>query len=385
MSKVLIVATVISMVEWFNKDLINYLIETGDYEIDVAANLDYVSDTDEKRTNEFLIEMESKGVRFKNISFTRSPFSLKLLRNYFELKKLIKSGNYHIVHCHTPVAGMLTRLAAKSSRKNKTKVIYTAHGFHFFYGSSKSSWLVYYPIEKFLSRYTDAIITINQEDYKVAGTFNAKENYYIPGVGVDLAQFELNKQIGMDKRDNLDIPQDATVILHIAELNKNKNQDTLLAAFASMEERNKCYLVLCGKGDLEEHYKKMSKELDIDKKVIFAGFRNDIPEILSMADIFVFPSFREGLPVSVIEAMASGLPVIASNIRGISDLIDSGKGGYLIEPDNIKLWTSKLKELIDNNQLRNEFGKHNIEKSKKYSRELVIGKIHQIYKDILKN
>lgn len=383
MKKMLIVATVVSMIEWFNKDLINTLLDSGEYEIEVAVNLGYLYDTDKKRTNSFIESMEARGVIFRNIPFTRSPFSAKLFSNYKLLKELINKGKYDIIHCHTPVAGMLTRAAAKSARKKYgTKVVYTAHGFHFFKGSSKLSWLTFYPVEKHYAKYTDLLITINQEDFNRAKTFTAKKCCYLPGVGVDLSRFDLPDDTREIKRNELNLPLDATVIIHIAELNKNKNQENLLRAFSSLNNKN-AYLLFCGKGDLEEYLKNLTKELGIENNVIFAGFRNDIPELLKASDIFAFPSYREGLPVSVIEAMASGLAVVGSKIRGISDLVKDNEGGFLINPASSDDIADKLDKLISDNELCKNFGEFNKNEASKYSRDIVLSELTKLYKELL--
>ncbi|MCQ2385534.1 MAG: glycosyltransferase, partial [Clostridia bacterium] len=192
MKKVLIAASVISFIEWFNRDNIAYLLDLG-CEVHIACNTEYMEDTDALRTRQYLEELKQKGVILHHFAFARSPFRFSNIKAYKELKKLIKTERFCAVHCHTPTVSILTRLAAASSRKQGTKVVYTAHGYHFFKGAPLKNWIAFYPIERFCSRFTDVLITINEEDYKCAKRFcrNKKVRVeYVPGVGIDTAYFK---------------------------------------------------------------------------------------------------------------------------------------------------------------------------------------------------
>ena len=246
---------------------------------------------------------------------------------------------------------MLTRLAAREARKKGTKVIYTAHGFHFFKGAPLINWILFYPVEKFCARFTDVLITINQEDYKRAQKFKAGKVEYIPGVGIDTKKFSEVVVDKSAKRKELGVPVDAFLVLSVGELNKNKNHDTVIKAIAKLNNPN-VYYVICGQGTLENYLKDLINELGLEKQVKLLGYRRDIAEISKTSDIFVFPSFREGLSVALMEAMALGLPVVCSKIRGNVDLIEDGKGGYLVEPDDVEGFINAIRRIINENRLK---------------------------------
>lgn len=311
-----------------------------------------------------------------DIPFSRSPYSFKNLKAYKKLKKLMYQEKYDLIHCQSPVGGALTRLAAHATKTSP--VIYTAHGFHFFKGAPLKNWLIYYPIEKWLARFTDALITINKEDYSSAKKFKAKNTFYIPGIGVDTSKFKSLEVEREQKRTQLGVKKDEIVILSIGELIKRKNHETALRALAKIEQQNIVFLI-CGRGELEEPLRNLSVSLGIDKKVRFLGFRNDIPEISLASDIFLFPSYQEGLPLSVMEAMSAGLPVVCSKIRGNTDLINDGEGGYLIEPDNIDGFAQAINDLIKNVQLRDKMKQHNKEYIMNFDIGIIKDKLSEIY------
>lgn len=369
MKKVLVVATVVKLhimvfhipyLEWFKKN---------GYEVHVAARNDY----DNK---------EECGIpfcdKFYDLPFERSPLRKNNFFVYKELKNIINENEYDLIHCHTPVGGALGRLAASKARKKGSSVIYTAHGFHFYKDAPLLNWLVYYPVERWLARYTDVIITINKEDYEIAKTkFKAKEVKYVPGIGIDLKKFntvKINKDL---KRNELDLPKDAFLILSIGELNKNKNHEVVIKAIARINNP-KIHYVICGQGQLKDYLSRLSKELGIKKQVHLLGFRKDIPEICKISDLFVFPSFREGLSVALMEAMANGIPVVCSKIRGNSDLIEDGKGGYLVEPNDVDEFRKAIDRMISDYQLRSEFSSNNLNQISKYSIENVLTQMQEI-------
>jgi len=319
-NKILIVSTVSRQFYLFEQSNIEVLQSLG-FEIHAAANF---NDENERLDTLDLIR--------HHFDIQRSPFSLNNIKAYKQLKKIMKSENFDAVHCHSPMGGALARLAAKSA--GITPVIYTAHGFHFYNGAHLINWLLYYPVERFLSRCTDVLITINKEDYARAQRFKAKKAIYVPGIGVDTKKFSEINMNRNKKRKELCLSKDTIAILSVGEMIKRKNHETALRALAKLETQNYMYLI-CGKGDLENYLKDLSISLGIKDKVKFLGYRNDIPEICIASDMFLFPSYQEGLPVSMMEAMAAGLPIVCSLIRGNTDLIDDGKGGYLIDPDDI--------------------------------------------------
>lgn len=321
MKKVLFVAKVVrSHIMTFHIPYLKLFKEMG-WETAVAAHNDF------ENPEECVIPHCDT---YFNVPFERFPLSPSNATSYRELKKIIDAGDYDIIHCHTPVSAMITRLAALGARKRGTKVIYTAHGFHFFKGAPLINWLLYFPVEWALARFTDALITINKEDYARAQKFAAKRVYYVPGVGIDTKKFAVDEETKRAKREKirteLGIPDTATVLLSVGEVNENKNHRVVIEALAKLKATDVHYII-CGRGELEESHKALAKQFELEGRVHLTGYRNDVADFYQAAEIFVFPSLREGLPVAVMEAMASGLPVICNDIRGCSDLIEDGVNG----------------------------------------------------------
>ena len=328
--KILYVATVVKThIMEFHIPYLKMLKEMG-WETAVAARNDYENPAD--------CEIPYCDT-FYDIPFERNPLKPGNIKAYKQLKEVIDEGNYDIIHCHTPVGALLTRLAARDARERGSKVFYTAHGFHFYKGAPLINWLVYYPVEKFLARLTDVLITITKEDYRRAKDFGAGRVKYVPGVGVDLQKFQKGSP---DKaaalRSELGIPADASVFLSVGEVNANKNHKVAIQVLPEFPE---AYYVLCGRGPLIETHRKSAEALGIANRVILTGYRTDVVNFYHMADVFVFPSYREGLPVALMEAMATELVCVASRNRGTDDLLDGSR--LLFDADNPKELTDKLK------------------------------------------
>lgn len=355
--KALVVTTVASTIDQFCMNDINILNKS--YSVQVAANFTIGNNTSNERIKEFKKELKEKNIIVNEMNYNRNPFSKDNFLAYKEIKKLINQNSFELIHCHTPVAAMLVRLAARKARKKGTKIIYTAHGFHFFKGAPIKNWMLFYPIERWLARYTDVLITINKEDYNTAKkSFKAGRVEYIPGVGIDTEKFNevvIDKSV---KRKELGIPDNAFLVLSVGELNKNKNHETVIKAIAKLNNPN-VYYVICGQGILGGYIKNLIKQLGLEKQVKLLGYRRDIAEISKASDVFVFPSFREGLSVALMEAMALGLPVICSKIRGNVDLIEDVNGGYLVEPDDIDGYVKSLDKLIQNDALIESMSSYN--------------------------
>ena len=234
MKKVLIVASVVSFIEWFNRDNINYLHDTLNCEVHVACNLDYTEDTDPEKTERYIRELKGRGVVLHNIHFARNPFGKSNIGAYKMLKKIINDNKFDLIHCHTPAASMYTRLAAKKARKNGSVVMYTCHGFHFHKSAPKKNWMIYYPVERFLSRYCDYLITINHEDFKLAQKLHTKNVRYIPGVGVDIKSIQ-NTVAEKDRiRAEIGIPGEAIEVISVGELIERKNHEIIIRAIARL-------------------------------------------------------------------------------------------------------------------------------------------------------
>lgn len=365
--KVLFTATVVKThINVFHLPYLKWFKEQG-YEVHVAAKNDFINEP-------CIIPYCDK---FYDINFTRFPFSMANNKAYKQLKKIITENNYDIIHCHTPVAGVLTRLAARNSKN--TTVIYTAHGFHFFKGAPLLNWLIYYPVERFCARLTDKLITINKEDYEKAKLFKLRKNgkiYYIPGIGIDIEKIKNTKVDIKQKKKELGIPENIPLLLSVGELIKRKNHETVLKALSRLKNHDFVYLI-CGRGILAEYLQEQVKNLDSTDKVKFLGFRNDITEICKIADLFIFPSYQEGLPVALMEAMAAGLPIIASNVRGNRDLLNKEN---LFEPDDVDAVVKLIEKQIDNikNSKKQKVEYENLEQ---YSLQNVLKQMAEIYKD----
>lgn len=326
---------------------------------------------------------------YYDIPFGRNPLKLSNLRAYRELKKVIDEGDYDIIHCHTPVGGMLGRFAARHARRRGTKVIYTAHGFHFFKGAPLLNWLVYYPAERWMAHYTDDLITINKEDYNRAQDFKAKRVHYVPGVGIDLDKFAPPTDVAErqrekdEKRRELMLKPDDFVVLSVGELIKRKNHEVVIQAIAqikreSEETYNRLQYLICGRGVLEQELKQLAKELEVEEHVHFLGYRSDICQICHASDLFVFMSFQEGLPVALMEAMACGLPVVCSAIRGNEDLVSDGENGILSEntPEEV---ARHIDAFVRGNAVMNDNVITRLDKMQTYDLISVKEQMHRIY------
>ena len=349
--KILIVASVVSFIEWFNKENIDYLNKTRKCELHIACNFDYMADTDEDCIKAYIKKIKSEGVILHNIHFARSPFSTHNLDCYKQLKKIIDQNHFDLIHVHTPTVSILTRLAARKARKNGTVVMYSCHGFHFHKAAPKKNWLMFYPIEKLMSKLCDYIVTINKEDFNRAKTFYAPNVRYIPGVGVNIHRIQ---DCNIDRKEykrNIGVPENCVLVLSIGELIERKNHEVIIRALAKVQNQN-VYYVICGKGPLREYLEQLAKQLGVGSRVKFIGFRNDIPELCNIADISAFPSRIEGLGLAGIEAMAAGVPLVSSNVHGILDYVINGETGYALDPEDIDGFAKSISTLVDNENLR---------------------------------
>lgn len=360
--KILYITTIGSTMVFF-KTLIRELIDKG-IVVDIATN------ENDKKTP--VPEYYRRwGCNIFQLTSSRTPMNIGNIKAIKTIREIVEKNKYDVVHCHTPIAAACTRIACKEMRSRGTKVFYTAHGFHFYSGAPLRNWLLYYPVEKYLSNYTDVLITINKEDYERAkSSFYANRVEYVPGVGIDTQKFQFN----MDKesvRRELNIPNDKFILLSVGELNGNKNHESVIKAIAGMD----IVYVIVGEGKLKEYLKNLAN--DVNANVILTGFRSDVVNFYSSADAFILPSFREGLNVSLMEAMASGLPCLAGNIRGNIDLIDEN-GGITFNPKDIE----EIRKAIQDIQHKKNMGLYNKNKIHSYDVNSINKIIENLYEII---
>lgn len=303
---------------------------------------------------------------------------------YDNLNKVLRENDVDVIHCNTPVGGMVGRLCGK---KNKVKkIIYTAHGFHFYKGAPLFNRTVLKWAEMLMAHWTDAIITMNQEDYEAARKFklrNGGKVYFVNGVGINLKDFEGLSHLRQQKREELGVKEDDIVLISMGDLVPRKNYGAAIRAIAKANDPRLQYMI-CGRGPELENLQALAKELGVENQIHFLGFRTDVKELLTGADIFLFTTRQEGLPRSMMEAMASGLPCVASAIRGNVDLIENGENGFTCLTDDVDGYAEAIAKIAADGSLRETMRQNNLEKIKNYDVSVVEQQIREIYGDVLK-
>jgi glycosyltransferase EpsD len=362
MTKILFVSNTANFSK-FNRPFMQWFKKQG-WQVDyVSAGEKVVLDCDKQYT----------------ICIARNPFNLKNFRAYKELKNILLN-DYDIIHCHTPMGGVLARLAA---RKSRAKVIYTVHGFHFYKGAPFFNWMIYYPIEKFLMKYTDCLVTINQEDYYFASQkFKMPVGlFHIDGIGVDINRFyPISIQERKQVRKNFGLCDKDFILLYIAEFIPRKNHSFLLRQLPLLRQSiPEIKVLFAGEGELFKTCKANVAKLRVTEIVHFLGYRNDVEKLCQIADIHISPSKQEGLAVSNIEAMASGLPLLCSKIRGAIDAVTEGRNGFFFELNNPDKMVDEIIALYKNADLRETITRNNVIDAKKFSVDTVVAKMAKIY------
>lgn len=449
MKKALIITRVSGFLPQFEMNNVKILTEMG-YEIHYAANFNtVVYGSDNSR-------LDGTDIIQHQIDFERSPSPVYVLKALKQVKRLLLEGNFDLIHVHMPMSSVIVRMAAESVRKKTGRhvpVIYTAHGLHFYTGAPLKNW-IYYPVEKHLAKYTDRLILINQEDYdRARAKFKVRGKIErTMGIGMDLSRFEnyrktnwkvdgsdevekavqsgheltLDEALNDGRKEDIhdhkapaaeghvqdtpdaedmkeglipdiydmyQIPRSHAILISVGELTNRKNNIVMIRAMKELLDLPVTYLIV-GSGPLESYLMDVVDEEDLSERVKFAGYVNGVEKLLVQADCFVFPSFQEGLPVAVMEAMAVGLPVIATKIRGITDLIEHTKGGYLVntwEPEDYAVKVRRMftdrdgKSNIKRDVRRREMGEWNREHIKNFSIEVVDKKMRKIYADVEKD
>lgn len=342
--RVLMLGHLAYIIMQFNIPNIKLLIKMG-YKVDVACNLklEYNDLLTEEKIENFKKELEELGCNYYQIDFHRNPLHAKMnLKAYRQVCDLLNKKRYQFIHCHSPIGGVAGRIAG---HKTKTKVIYTAHGFHFYKGAPLKNWMVFYPIEKYCSKYTEVILTINKEDYEIAcKEFHSKRVEYIPGVGVEINKYQCPTIAKDEMREKLSLPQKSFVLLSVGEVNENKNHEVIIRALSQLADEDIHYCI-AGQGNKMEQLRVLAKKLEMSERVHFLGYRNDICELNHMADVFCFPSKREGLGLAAIEAMAAGIPLVTSKSGGIKDYSLDGYTGYSCDYNNDNQFADAIKKI----------------------------------------
>lgn len=387
MKKALMIASVASMIEQFNMNNIKILKKLG-YHIDVATNFENSGTITKSRSEKLKQELKNLEVNCFQIDFNRKIFSKDNLKAYKQIKKIINENQYNLIHMHSPIGGVCGRIAAKNVRKSGTKVIYTAHGFHFYKGAPILNWIIFYPIEKYLSKYTDCLITINQEDYERAKKkFKTKQIELVHGVGVDENKFnfEMPEEEKSKLRKSIGLKDDNFVLIQVGELNKNKNQIMAINTMKNLVKKNKdIHLLLVGVGPQENFYKEKIKENNLQNNVHMLGYRTDVSKLLKISNILLSLSYREGLPVNVIEAMMTPIPIIATDCRGNRELVKNNENGFLVRINDAHDIKSKILILYEDKKIREKIIGNSIKLVKLYSLKNVAVNIENIYKNIEK-
>lgn len=375
--RILITSTDVMMIQFLVPHVLN-LHENG-FKVDIACSSanGYERDDYFSRLRQLLPE----EVTIYKIPLNRKPYKISNYKGLLKLREIINQNHYKLVWTNEPVMGVMTRLASISARRRGTVVLYMAHGYHFFQGAPIINWTAY-PIEKVMSYFCDYICLINWEDYYFTKSHMSNVGcYHIDGIGFDNEKFSKICVNRNDKRKSIGIKASDFMLLSVGELQRRKNHEVVIKAIAKLNNKSIKY-VICGWGELHEYLKGLSEKLGVIDQVFFLGHRYDVAEILKCADVFVHPSQREGLGIAALEAMASGLPLITSDVQGIKDYMINGKTGFMCNPDDVDKFVLAIKTLYSSKDMRKEIGINNITSSAKYNINKIQNEIIKIINNI---
>lgn len=367
-NKVLYIATSDIHIQTFHLPYLKWLKENG-CEVHLAV---------ENRGNLKIPNVD----QFFYLPFPRSPFHIANYTSYKKLKHLINNDNYDLIHCHTPIPSMLTRLAARKARRKGTKVLYTAHGFHFYKGGHVKNWLFYYPMEWFLSLFTDGIVTINIEDYLVAkNKMRAREAFYIKGIGVNPTKFQpLDNEKKTEICKALGYNENHFILLYIAEFIPRKNHQFVINSIPELVKNIPNLKVLfAGKGKLLDEMRKHANKNNLSSHIDFLGFVKDVSPYAAIADIGISSSKQEGLGLGLAEEMFCSVPIVATMDRGHKEMIIHGETGFMFEQENQEEFVKYIALLHQDSNLREKMGKKSLERAQLFSIENSIKSMTRIY------
>lgn len=354
MKKVLLIAAKANMIKQFNMRNIKLLINEG-FNVHVATDFLEFGSMDNHEANLLKAELENMGVVSHQVDFKRGVGSIAA--NVLTIKQIMEilssSDEWEFVHAHSPIGGVLGRIAAKLKG---VKSIYTAHGFHFSTKGAIKNWLVF-PVEYLLSFMTDHLILINEGDYVLANRlFKSKNITYIPSVGANVSESlavsnDEKKACRANIRRKLQFSGNDFVFLSVGELNRNKNHEIIIRAMQNMPSNVR--LVIAGVGERHSEYLDLVDKLNLKDKVKLVGYQHDLTQIHYAADAFLFPSFREGLGMSGLDALLDGLYIIGSNSTNMSDFIINNELGMLISPKRVEEWEGAMLNVLKHNKTPN--------------------------------
>ncbi len=370
--KILVTATDLMTIQFLIPH-INYLDANG-YEVSVACSV-VGNRLDDVR------KAVNSGISVRTVRLVRNPLKPGNLKGYKDLKKIISEEHYDLIWTNEPVMGVMTRLAARKARKAGTKVLYIAHGFHFYKGAPKINWLAC-PIEVFMSRFNDVLVTINWEDFHWAKKhLHTKTIEHIDGIGVDFSK-RVSLTPREEKRNEFGVSEDDLLVLSVGELQKRKNHEPMIKAVAALNDPHVKYYI-CGRGELNEYLHDLVEKLGAEDRIRFLGYRKDIPDVMNAADIYAHPSRREGLGLASLEAMAAGLPLVTSNVQGIPDYVENGVTGFMCDPMDVEAYKENLQRLIFDPSLRERIGKVNLDRVKKYDVAVIERTLYEIFRRLM--
>lgn len=372
--KVLFFATIHKHFLAFHIPYIKWFKEHG-YEVHVAAN-------DSKDVE---VPYADKQIE---ICVERNPFHKNNIKAVKQLRELIETEQYCLITCHTAMGGMISRLAGKSARKKfGLKMLYTVHGFHFFKGSPKKYWMMYYPMEKFLSRYTDAIITINQEDYDMVMTHGFKNlyTYKIPGIGINTERlFVADREKQMKLREKYGYKPEDFLMIYIAEYIPRKNHKFLIDVLRELIKMVPTIKYLfAGRGMGMESTKAYAQELGVADHIDFLGFRKDIGNLIAISDVGMSASRQEGLGLNLAEEMFSARPVVATKDRGHIEMIVSGENGFIYPQGDANEFIKDVLYLYENVDARLNMGQKAKDSIQKFRLDNSLKEMEKIYNNFL--
>lgn len=370
--RMLVTSTDLMMIQFLVPHVI-HLSQNG-FEVEIACS-DVGGRMDEVRQ-----KLDGYVSAIHVVRLVRSPASPENFKGYQDMKKVVEAGNYDIIWTNEPVMGVVTRLAARKTRKKGTKVVYMVHGFHFYKGAPKKYWMLFYPVERVMARFADMIVTINKEDFNHAKSMSVKTVKYIHGIGVNTARLQQGETQN-NIREELGLKQDDFLALSAGELNENKNHRVIIKALGELKD-SKIHYIVCGKGDLLEYLQKLAKEQNVSENVHFLGYRKDVVDICSQVEVFVFPSHREGLGLAALEAMYCGLPLVTSNIRGPVDFMENEKTGYICPVDDAYAYAEAIRKLKKNPQLREKINNNNKKVVVPFCLEAVKQEVLELFKGL---